>query len=136
MFYDLTNIETLNSVAERIQVIQETLNYVPSILLVGNELDLEENRKISEVELQEFKETNSISSSIELSLTTGENVEQAFLSLTEMMLRTNKPDYRLDAKRINIKRIMSHKTSKYAFLTLLFFFVASVVGSVILYFVL
>ena len=134
MFYDLTNAETLNLVAKKIQAIQESLSYVPPILLVGNELDLEENREISEEQLQKFKETNNISSSIELSLKTGENVENAFLTLTEMVLRTDKPDYRLDAKRINIRKIMSDKQSKYAFLTLLIMIVATVVVIVFMYF--
>jgi GTPase SAR1 family protein len=135
-FYDLTNIDSLTFIGEKIQVIKETLKVVPPILLVGNELDSDKSREVSEELLQKFQETHTTSSSIELSLTTGENVEKTFLKLAEIILRTSKPDYRLDAKRISIKRIMAHKKAKYAFLTLVFMFVASVVGSVIMYFIL
>jgi GTPase SAR1 family protein len=136
IFYDLTSIESLTFIGEKIQVLEETLKVVPPILLVGNELDLDKSREVSEEHIQNFQESRNISSSIELSLTTGENVEKTFLKLAEIILRTSKPDYRVDAKRISIKRIMSHKRARYAFLILLFMFVASVVGSVIMYFIL
>jgi len=136
MFYDVTSIESLTFIGEKIRVLEETLKIVPPILLVGNEIDLDKSREVSEDYIQNFQESHNISSLIELSLTTGENVEKAFLKLAEIILRTSKPDYRIDAKRISIKRIISHKRARYAFLVLLFMFVASVVGSVVMYFVL
>ena len=41
--YDITNVETLSWVSDKIQVIKENLDHSPSILLLGNNLDLEEN---------------------------------------------------------------------------------------------
>jgi GTPase SAR1 family protein len=55
------------------------------ILLVGNKLDLEENREVSKERVEKVKEDNNISESMEISLETGENVELMFKKLAEMI---------------------------------------------------
>jgi len=67
------------------------------ILLVGNKLDLEMKREVSKEQIENFKLTNKISESIQISLETGENVEEMFLRLTKMLL--NKLDGKKRKKR-------------------------------------
>ena len=100
IMFDEANAETLSWVSRRIQIIKENLDYVPPILLVGNKADLEENQDISEEQIAQFKKNNELSSSMEISLKTGENVEKAFIKLTEMMIGKTKTDYRVEMKRL------------------------------------
>lgn len=100
MMYDIANEDTLNWVSQRIQIIKENLDYVPPILLVGKKADLEENRDISKEKIAQFKKNNELSSSMEISLKTGENVEKTFIKLTEMMIGKTKTDYRVEVKRL------------------------------------
>ncbi|MFX1489915.1 MAG: Rab family GTPase [Promethearchaeota archaeon] len=87
LMYDITNANSLNYLSEVLQVLtnfREKFNR--SILLVGNKLDLEEQREISKEQIEQFKEEYDITESIEISLKTGENVEQMLLQLTKMLL--------------------------------------------------
>ncbi|MFW9874013.1 MAG: Rab family GTPase [Candidatus Thorarchaeota archaeon] len=88
--YDITNTETLYKLTEWAAMIKENIKEGIPMLLVGNKLDLEENREVSEEQVEKFKEDYNISSSIEISAKTGENVEEMFKELTRMIL--NSPD--------------------------------------------
>lgn len=81
LMYDITNVKTLNRVSEWCRMIKNYREDIP-ILLVGNKLDLEEKREVSEEYVEKFKENNDISSSMEISVRTGENLEQMVLNLT------------------------------------------------------
>ncbi len=85
LIYDITNVETLSSLTEWIKLIRRYTKEGTPILLVGNKLDLEENRDVSKDEVEKLKKTYNISSSMEISTKTGENLEEMFLKLTEMM---------------------------------------------------
>ena len=85
LMYDITNTETLNYLSEWCQLIKNHLDYDPSILLVGNKVDLEEKREVSKEEVEKFKEKHDISSSMEISLKTGENTFNMFKKLSEMV---------------------------------------------------
>jgi len=82
LMYDITNEESLNKLSEWIPLIRDS----PPILLVGNKLDLGSNREVSKELVDIFKEKNNISDSMEISLQTGENVENMFRELIEMIL--------------------------------------------------
>jgi len=84
MMYDITHSNSLNKITEFIQKVKNRLRSVP-ILLVGNKLDLEEKREVSKEEVDKFKEKHDISFSMEISLKTGENVEEMFMKLAEMI---------------------------------------------------
>jgi len=99
ILYDITDSETLDWAFEKIQSIRSNLDHVPPILLIGNKLELEENREIKEEQLNDFIEVNEISSSMEISLETGENIENTFIKLTEMMLKSNESDYKIKVNR-------------------------------------
>jgi hypothetical protein len=93
------------------------------ILLVGNNADLKEIRGVSKGQMHQFKKINELSSSIEISLKTGENVEKAFINLTEMMIRKNSTDYKVEIKKITF--LKEHK--RLAFLLFI-----SILGAVFL----
>jgi Ras-related protein Rab-1A len=97
--YDITDSETLIWASERIQDIRNNLENVPPILLIGDNWELEENREITEEQIEDFIQTNEISSSMEISLKKGENIENTFIKLTEMMLRHIESDYQIKVDR-------------------------------------
>lgn len=94
LMYDITNAKTLNRLSEWCQLAKNYREDIP-ILLVGNKLDLEMKRDVSKKQIESFKLNIEISESMEISLETGENVENMFLRLTEMLLK------KLDGKKRN-----------------------------------
>ena len=131
IMYDITDVETLDWVSDRIQAIKNNLDYVPPVLLIGNKLELEENREISEEQIKDFIEINEISSSLEISLKTGENIEDAFMKLTEMMVKSTESDYQIKVNRTPPERGPKHLAIIVAGLI----YVISVVTSLIVYLV-
>ncbi len=131
LMYDITNSESLNWASQRIQMIRNSIDRVPPILLIGNKLEIEKDREVSKDQVSQLKENDDISSSMEISLESGKNVEKAFVALTKMMLRKSNPEI-----GIGVKRIVFPKGNKYlTFLVVLLIYVVSVVTSLILYFV-
>ena len=129
IIYDLTDSETLTWASERIQSLKSNLDTVPPILLIGNNVELEDNREISEEQIKDFIEINGISSSMEISLKTGENIENTFMKLTKMMLRQTESDY-----QIEVTRIPREKGFKYlGILIAVLIYVISLITSLIAY---
>lgn len=101
LMYDITNTKSLIFVSERINLIRsEERKYEIPILLVGNKLDLGENREISKEQIEQFKEEHNISESVEISLKTKENVEKMFMKLMEMVLKE-----KVDEKHFSLEPI-------------------------------
>jgi len=86
LMYDITNAKTLSMVSEWSQMVKDCRIDIP-ILLVGNKIDLEEQREVSKDSVDTFKENHDISSSMEISLKTGENLEKMFKRITRMALK-------------------------------------------------
>ncbi len=86
IMYDITNPISLDRASQWIQIIKNNAEDIP-ILLLGNKLDLEEQREVSKEQVKKFKGDNIISSSMEISVKTGENVEKMFFNLTCMVLK-------------------------------------------------
>ena len=82
--YDITYAKTLNYVSKWSQIIK-TKNDNP-ILLIGNKRDLKEDREVSKEQIKQYKKDHNISESMEISLKTGENVDQMFMKITNMLL--------------------------------------------------
>ena len=131
IIYDITNSETLDWALERIQSIRSNLDHVPPVLLIGNKLELEENREINKEQIKDFIEINEISASMEISLKTGENIENTFMKLTEMMLRSTESDYKIEVNRVPAPKGYKHLGVLIAIIML----TISVVTSLIAYFV-
>jgi GTPase SAR1 family protein len=131
IIYDLTDPETLIWASERIQSIKSKLDNVPPILLIGNNVELEDNREISEEQIKDFIEINEISSSMDISLKTGQNIENSFMNLTEMMLRSTESDYQIKVKRIPAPKGYKHL----GILIAILIWGISVITSLIVYFI-
>lgn len=86
LMYDITNSRSLDFLSKALQDVNKAREkYDFPLLLVGNKLDLEEQREVTKDQVEKFKENGEISSSMEISLKTGENVEKMFKKLTEMI---------------------------------------------------
>jgi GTPase SAR1 family protein len=131
IIYDITNPETLKWANERIQSIRSNLDNVPPILLIGDKIELKKNRKITDENIKEFVEVNKISSTTEISLKTGKNIEKTFMKLTEMIMKNTDYDYKID-----VNRITPFKGYKYlGILIAVLIYVISVITSLIAYLV-
>ncbi|MFX0105585.1 MAG: Rab family GTPase [Candidatus Hodarchaeota archaeon] len=100
LMYDIANAESLTKLAEWSKLIKETI-LNPSILLVGNKCDLEENREIPKKDIEKFIEEFDVFSSIEISTKTGENVEKMF---NELMKVITQAPYRIKSSETNYIR--------------------------------
>jgi len=134
IMYDITNADTLTWVSEIIQIIRTNLEETPPILLVGNKLDLKKNREVSKELLKKFLENNDISSSIEVSLTTGKNVEKLLMKLTRIILRNSVPVYNNEVNNIEVRRLTKEKISQ-VFLIVILLIITSFIVSAIMYWV-
>lgn len=85
IMYDITNSKTLNRISEWVQLIRERNGDIP-IMLIGNKVDLEENREVSREEVKKIVEKYNLTTSIEISTKTGENVEEVFTKLTKFIM--------------------------------------------------
>jgi small GTP-binding protein len=87
--YDITNPITLEHLPDWSQIIREHSGDIP-IVLIGSKLDLEEFRAVAREDGILASKKYNLSSFIELSSKTGENVEKAFSILTEALIRRTK----------------------------------------------
>ncbi len=85
IIYDITNMKTLDQVFEWIKIIREKVGDIP-IMLVGNKLDLEESREFNIEEGIEIAKKYNLSSYKEISSKTGQNLDETFEDLTEIVL--------------------------------------------------
>jgi len=92
LMYDITNVNSLDWLSERCEEIKNSLDYNVPMLLVGNKLDLEENREVSKEQVETFKEKHDISFSMEVSLKSGENIEKMFMNITRLALNKLNPE--------------------------------------------
>jgi len=75
--FDLTNVKSLEYLAEVPQMIRQHVGEIP-IMLVGNKSDLAEERTISIDHGTAFAKSNDLLEYIEISAKTGENCERIF----------------------------------------------------------
>jgi len=81
---DITNSGTLNHLDEWVQIIRNNAGDIP-IFLVGNKLHLEKSREISKEEGIEIAKKYNLSTYIEISTETGQNVENTFEIIMETL---------------------------------------------------
>ena len=84
IMYDITNKNSMSKIPDWIYRIKEYREDVP-ILLVGNKLDLEENREVSKKHAMMIKEEYNLSTFIEISVETGENVDKMLEVLVNLL---------------------------------------------------
>jgi len=89
ILYDVTNSKSLERIPQWIKVVKDNAGEVP-ILLVGNKLDLKQEREITIEQIEKIKNEHDIASSMEISVKTGENMEKMVSNLTRMILNSYK----------------------------------------------
>lgn len=92
--YDITNRLTLDHLPDWTQIIREHAGDIP-IMLVGSKSDLEQFRTISREEGIIAVKKYNLSSFLELSSKTGQNVERAFDVITETLFERYMPRQRV-----------------------------------------
>ena len=83
--YDITKSITLDHLPDWTQIIREHAGDIP-IMLIGSKKDLEEFRDVSTEEGDLAAKKYNLTSVMELSSKTGENVEQAFEIMTKILI--------------------------------------------------
>ena len=82
--YDITNVRSIEHLPDWTQIVRENAGDIP-IMLVGSKKDLDEFRTIPEEDGILAAKKYNLSSFIELSSKTGENVEKAFNLMNEAL---------------------------------------------------
>lgn len=85
IMYDITNKNSLSKVLEWSHKVREYCGNIP-VLLIGNKLDLEEKREVSKPHGILVKEKNNLTSFSEISVKTGERVENMLVDLINLMM--------------------------------------------------
>ena len=88
--YDITNRLSLDHLPDWTQIIREHAGNIP-IMLIGSKVDLKEFRAVTREEGILAAKKYNLSSFIELSSKTGENVEKSFDVITETLFERYKP---------------------------------------------
>ena len=102
--YDITNKESFEHVLNWIQDIKDQSPKTVLIVLVGNKIDLEENRAVSYDEGSEFAIKNGLIFE-ETSAKTGQGIEEIFLkSAKEIAKKMEENYYDLNSEICGIKR--------------------------------
>lgn len=83
--YDITNENSLNKFPDWTIDVKDYCGDIP-IFLVGNKLDLEENRAVINKRILTLKKSFGLSSLTEISVKTGKNVENMFEKLISLMM--------------------------------------------------
>lgn len=86
ILYDITNSNSLKHVPEWIQIIREHLGDIP-IFFIGNNIDLAESRNVSREEGISLVTEYNLNAFCEISTKTGENVEEIFHTLSDIIIK-------------------------------------------------
>ena len=100
--FDLTDIETFNSLDNWVKIFLEASLPNPLIMILGNKADLEPDRIVSHDKAIEYARSKGYQY-LEVSAKTGENVEYAFIGIaTQLMEReqVNSSQVNLDDEQI------------------------------------
>ena len=89
--YDITNKESLDHLPDWTQIVREYAGQIP-ITLVGSKSDLEEYRVVKKEDGKNTVQKYNLSGFLELSSKTGENVQEAFTMITEILFKRFAPD--------------------------------------------
>ena len=84
LFYDISNRESFKNLEYWLDLINNSISESPHIVLVGNKIDLEKERKITAKEGEEFAKNKGLLF-FESSAKTGKNVDLIFMELVKDM---------------------------------------------------
>jgi small GTP-binding protein len=99
--YDITNYSSFAHLDDWLSDIKKDIGEgeIFPILVVGNNVDLAEEREVSSAEAKVIAKSRKVAGFIEISTKTGDNVENAFEALTRLMLN----DYRPTEVEVNLR---------------------------------
>jgi small GTP-binding protein len=89
LIYDITNYDSLAYFDDWLMLMRKELRVEEQfpILVIGNKVDLDDKREISEKEGIQFAKSRDVDGFFEGSAKTGENIEEIFEGLTKMMIQ-------------------------------------------------
>ena len=87
LMYDISEPKSFNNLDKWMKLIRELASELP-LILIGNKIDLIEERKISKEKGEQFANDNNIKL-FESSGKSGENVEDSFIYLAEQIIQKN-----------------------------------------------
>ena len=90
--YDITNRLSLDHLPDWTQIIREHAGDIP-IMLIGSKVDLKDFRAVTREEGILAAKKYNLSTFIELSSKTGQNVEKSFDVITEILFEKYKPSF-------------------------------------------
>ena len=100
--YDITNGNSFRNISKWIEDIQEYSPETITLVLVGNKVDLVDQRKVAYEEGEEFANKKGILFE-ETSALTGENVEEIFIKSAESIIRKiDENNYDLNSENCGI----------------------------------
>jgi Ras-related protein Rab-5C len=86
--YDISDQKSFDNLEKWMKVVKQLASGIP-LLLIGNKIDLVDERKVSKEKGESFAEQENIIF-FESSGKSGENVDESFLCLGEEIMRLNK----------------------------------------------
>ena len=101
LIYDITNIKTFQNIKKWINEIKEEISDTITIVLIGNKIDNEKERKISEEQGQKLANDYNVTF-FEASAKTGEGVDKSVFYLVQKMVETD-PEVNKRGKKLKIK---------------------------------
>ena len=85
LVFSVDNENSFNDLENWLNEVKSQSNVDMNIILIGNKIDLEEQRKISTEKLKEFCEENSINIFFETSAKTGFNTQKVFVEAAKLL---------------------------------------------------
>ena len=110
LMYDITVPKSFENLNKWMSVIKQLADGIP-LILIGNKIDLEKERKISKERGQQFANDNNIDI-FESSGKSGVNVEESFIFLGEQILRLNKDNKTSGGNEYIITKETANKNTK------------------------
>ena len=105
--YDITKYPTLAHIDDWLSIIRKEAKYPFPMIIVGMNLDLREYREVPAEDAIKIAKSRGFNGFIECSAKTGENVDEAFIALTKLMLDYFKP------REIGVRPVTTGKTGIY-----------------------
>ncbi len=98
ILYDITNQESLELIPQWVKIVKDNAGDIP-IFLVGNKLDLTQQREITKEQIEKIKNEYEIAASMEISAKTGKNVDKMVSELAGVIVSNIKNPIGLDEMR-------------------------------------
>ena len=110
LMYDISDQKSFDNLEKWMKVVKQLASGIP-LLLIGNKIDLVDERKVSKEKGESFAEQENIIF-FESSGKSGENVEESFIFLGEQIFRLNKNKNNNDTNEYVISKETTNKKTK------------------------